>query len=470
MKIFKWQKAAGNDRRRSFPQRICTVATISLMVSTVSAATVINFQVLRDFTPEDNIRFSVSPLLEASDGMLYGTTYGHWDDIDVGAVFKISKDGADFSIIHRFQHSEGDAPSGALIEAPDGALYGNNAFNGTAAGGSTFRVNKDGSGFAVLHQFRYGTDGAWPENGLLLASDGLLYGTTSTGGSNSSGTVFRMDLNGSNYLVLRYLSTSDGRFPTASLIEGTNGLLYGLGNAGGISDAGTIFRMEKDGSNFRVIRDFTGADGQPRDNLIEGPNGKLYGTSIQAVFSLDHDGSNYVVLQHFGGSPADGGGSDGALVPGLDGALYGTTAGGGISPSYGTVFRLNPDGSSFEVLIRFMHTNGPSLGSAPHAGLVRGSDGALYGTCSTGGKFNRGTVFRLAPERHDLAFPQRVGAVWRISGRGTPLRSYTVQYSTNLNAMVDWRNLTNVAADAQGTWRFDEPMNSTERFYRAVYP
>jgi uncharacterized repeat protein (TIGR03803 family) len=425
-------------------------------------------------------------MLEGSDGMLYSTTFGNYGvGGDSGGVFKINKDGTGFSVIHKFSSpSEGDTPWGALVEATNGALYGMNYLDGSTGAGSSFKLNKNGSNFMTIHQCAYATNNiASPESGLLFASDGFLYGAGQYGGASNAGAIFRMDLNGGNFTIIRSLNSGVGDYPGASVIEGTNGALYGVGYSGGLSNVGTIFKLDKNGSNFSVIHHFLGRFGRdgadPLANLAEGPNGKLYGTASSGgsngfgvVFSIDHNGSNYTVLHHFGSVVNDGVTPFCAMTTGPGGLLYGTTYSGGTSASgNGTVFQMAPDGSSYEVLLRFTGTNGPYFGAAPEAGLIAGSDGALYGTCNAGGVFNRGTVFKLAPDQNRLAPPQRLAAnVWLISGHGAPLRSYTLQYSTNLNSSLNWSNLTTVTADAQGNWQYNEPTNSAKRFFRTTFP
>src|SRR5262249_3754425 len=150
-----------------------------------------------------------------------------------------------------------------------------------------FEINKDGSGFAILHSFTFATnDGGNSVSALMQASHGALYGTAQAGGEapqGGDGVVFRMDLSGSNFTVLHSFTGPDGAAPQDSVIEGTNGALYGTALDGGISDHGTVFRMDKDGGNFNVIHYFAGGtnDGLgPYASLYKGPNGKLYGTTI----------------------------------------------------------------------------------------------------------------------------------------------------------------------------------------------
>src|SRR6516164_9702910 len=131
-------------------------------------------------------------------------------------------------------------PEGALIIATDGALYGTTRNGGTNALGSVFRMNKDGSGYTILHSFS-SLEGAQPAAGLLEASDGVLNGT-STGGDQNTGAVFKLNKDGSGFTVQHHFGggIGDGANPTCQLIEGSDGVLYGTTTGGGVNGGGTV--------------------------------------------------------------------------------------------------------------------------------------------------------------------------------------------------------------------------------------
>jgi uncharacterized repeat protein (TIGR03803 family) len=167
----------------------------------------------------------------------------------------------------------------------------------------------NGSGFQVLHTFTNNSvDGVNPYAGLILGADGFLYGTTQRGGTNGSGTVFKLSTSGSGYRVIYNFGsvTNDGQYPTGPVIQGSDGYLYGTTPYGGA---------------------FGLASGGYRG----------YGVA----FKLDATGSSYTVLYNFGGSANDGRNPQGGLAQSPDGALYGTTSAGG-DLNAGTVFRLGP--------------------------------------------------------------------------------------------------------------------------------
>jgi uncharacterized repeat protein (TIGR03803 family) len=444
------------------------------------ASTFTNLQLVWSFATSNGTFSPFAAVVEGSDGMLYGTTYGNYST-DYGGVFKVGKDGSNFSVLHEFSIAEGDTPSAPLLEATNGALYGTTWEDGTNGAGSIFRINKDGNGYAVLHNFSYATnDGASSVAALLQASDGQLYGTAQYGGigpNGGSGVIFKMDLDGTNFLLLHSFTNLDGLSPQAPLIEGTNGVLYGTAYQGGVSSNGTIFRIEKDGSNFTVVYNFNGGtnDGSlPGAALLSGPNGKLYGTTTAGgihnkgvAFSMDYNGSNFALLHHFG-APNDGS-TPYALVRGPDGKLYGTTGFGGQGPSaVGTVFGIAPNGSNYTILVTFTNANG----NEPN-GIIAASNGTLYGTCFAGGLFTKGTVFRLSGMVPDiLKSPISLGAGgWRVSGQGAPNTSYTLLFTTNLSIpSSNWTILGPVNADGSGNWHADEPTNWPQGFFRTSFP
>ncbi len=369
------------------------------------------YAVLRRFSGSGGDGNLPTGLVEGSDGALYGTTVTGGAH-DVGTVFKLNKDGSGYLLLRSFTAtgSDGGSPNG-LVEESDGALYGTTSQGGSKYEGTVFKLNKDGSGYTVLRSFDFSTgDGGFPYAGLVKGTDGALYGATTGVGIYSDGTVFKLNQNGSGYSVLYEFSSTggDGKYPTAGLMEASDGVLYGTTPDGGVH-AGTVFKLNRDGSSYAVVRRFTGLGGDgsgPRAGLVEGSDGALYGTtagngslvSVGTLFKLDKDGNGYRVLHSFTGGGGDGYGPQ-AVVKGTDGALYGTTSGGGGSAFAGTVFKLNQDGSGYRVLLSFTGTAGD--GSGPEAGLMEGSDGALYGTTSYGGITSAnnpdgfGTVFRL---------------------------------------------------------------------------
>src|SRR5574341_1305882 len=130
----------------------------------------------------------------------------------------------------------------------------------------------------VLHSFHGAAthDGASLYSGLVLASDGRLYGTTWGGGSMAGGTVFGMNTDGSGYAILRsFTNAPDGGAPYSSLVQGLDGALYGATFFGGISNAGTVFKIRTDGSGYEILRSFTTSPdaAHPWAGIVQGRDG-----------------------------------------------------------------------------------------------------------------------------------------------------------------------------------------------------
>jgi uncharacterized repeat protein (TIGR03803 family) len=427
---------------------------------------------------------SGAALLEASDGALYGTT-DHGGTNDVGTVFKISKDGSGYAVLYNFTGPDYDPKVSALAEGSDGALYGT-ARNGGAAGGDMiFRLQEDG-GFTVLHSFTNESDGARPEAALAQGSDGALYGTTSSGGTNRGGTVFKLNLDGSGYEILHRFEVPNRPTPTgpgAPLLEGSDGTFYGTTYGAWISiyspDRGTVFRLNRDGSGFVVLHDFNGSadDGRHPGALVECSDGKLYGTTrhggltngyyelgMGTVFRLNKDGSSYEVLRRF--TFADGDGQIPAgLVQGNDGALYGTTVEGGAGGP-GILFRLNRDGSGFTVVHSFSVTEGD--GQNARVAPLQGSDGAFYGTTYSGGEVGAGTVFALRPKPTMLPLTFTGDGV-TVRFTSMPSSTHRLQRASTLDG--SWLTLTNLVVPRNGLVEFtDRALLQSGAFYRTMSP
>jgi uncharacterized repeat protein (TIGR03803 family) len=284
-----------------------------------------------------------------------------------GTIFSIDSDGSGFTILHSFAGSpnDGQGPHGSLIS--DGTkLFGMTAYGGAGSGGTAyfgtiFSMNSDGSTFTLLHSFTGGaTDGHGP-NGSLISDGSRIFGMTRYGGSgpgpSGSGTIFSINKDGTGFTILHDFAgaPSDGAQPFGSLIsDGTK--LYGMTNYGGSGWLaayyyGTIFSMNTDGSAFTLLHSFTTGpeDGAfPEGDLILA-DGALYGMTFWGgqvnqgvIFSVNTDGSGFSLVHDFAGSPGDGASPRGSLIS--DGSkLYGMTAYGGTGgapPGNGTVFSI----------------------------------------------------------------------------------------------------------------------------------
>jgi uncharacterized repeat protein (TIGR03803 family) len=242
-------------------------------------------------------------LVADSFGALYGTTVqggvGCYSGHGCGTVFKLTPSGSGYkeSILYRFQgFGDGYAPSALIIDAA-GALYGTTYTGGPARQGTVFTLTPSAGGYTKSILYAFGTgptdDGAYPDAALIAGRDGALYGTTIFGGGFphcgrvGCGTVFALRPSGAGYVerILHAFSgeSGDGFFPTAPVVEGADGTLYGTtfeGGAGGIG-FGMVFALAPGSSGYteRVLVDF-GDDARgryPQSGLLD-VGDKLVGT------------------------------------------------------------------------------------------------------------------------------------------------------------------------------------------------
>jgi uncharacterized repeat protein (TIGR03803 family) len=331
------------------------------------------------------------------NGVLYSTTTSGGTHIQ-GTVFSINSDGSNYNTLYSFGSSgnDGRAPHAALINV-NGVLYSTTMNGGTHHLGTIFSINPNGSNYNILYSFAASvTDGKSPE-AALININGVLYGTTTIGGTYSQGTVFSINPNGSNYNTLHSFGASgDGANPYASLIS-VNGILYGTTiNGGANSNLGTLFNINPDGSNYNKLYSLgAGSNGANPIASLLNVNGVLYGTTtiggaynLGTVFSVNSDGSNYNILYSFGANTADGSHPEAALIY-VNGVLYGTTGFGGANSNSGTLFSINPDGTNYILFYSF-----GANGTTPLASLLN-MNGVLYGTTSRAGTYNGGTLFSI---------------------------------------------------------------------------
>ena len=264
-------------------------------------------------------------------------------------VLPLIQPGAFYSNLHPFPGGTGGLnPYAGVIQGRDSLLYGT-ALNGGSAGyGLIFRLSTAGS-FTIMRSFTNGVDGATPYAGLVQATDGNFYGAAFAGGAAQAGAAFRMTSGGVLSPLYAFLGLDDGAEPAASLIQGGDGKLYGTAYQGGTNNLGSVFSLTTNGT-FTPLYSFDGDNGaNPEASLVQASNGLLYGSTYSGgtngfgtLFSLTTNGVFTPLVsfnQHNGANPL------GALVQAADGVFYGTTATGGTNGGFGTVFRMTADGA-----------------------------------------------------------------------------------------------------------------------------
>jgi uncharacterized repeat protein (TIGR03803 family) len=204
-------------------------------------------------------------------------------------------------------------------------------------------MNKDGSGFQTLRSFAdTATDGGYPFGGIYEASDGVLYGTTSEGGPDDYGALYRINRDGTGYQVLRFFSptNNEGYLPVAPPVEGPGGLLYGSTYYGGVDEGGTLYVVNKDGSSFTFLRQFffDNMDGtHPNGAMWRGSDGALYGTTLFGGGPID---ATVFRIKPFALKAVKSGGSVTVQVEGFAGQRYALGAATGLSGPWSNVATL----------------------------------------------------------------------------------------------------------------------------------
>ncbi|HEY1253117.1 MAG TPA: choice-of-anchor tandem repeat GloVer-containing protein, partial [Thermoanaerobaculia bacterium] len=320
-----------------------------------------------------------SALLQTADGSLWGTTVGNADE--GWTVYRFSlTDG--LTTIHTFTGPDGSRPIAELIRASNGQLYGTTQDGGSNGLGTVFTIDEQNV-LMTLHSFD-GADGAIPEAGLVQASDGNLYGTASGGGAQGSGTAFRMTLDGDFLSLHDFEVAVDGQTPKGSLIQASDGDLYGTTETGDVY--GTVIRMDTAGNVTKIHAFSVSAEGAfPEDGVMQASDGKLYGTEqTGGIFRIDGTGDFFDF-----GPPLPGYQLFARPVQALDGDLYGTTAYGGFTDR-GTLYRMTLAGL---VIPLYEFSPWDTGGMYPSQRLIQAADGNLYGVAGDGAGLS-GVLFR----------------------------------------------------------------------------
>jgi len=334
-------------------------------------------------------------------------------------------------VLHRFSGSDGEFPYyGNLTFDNAGNLYGTTYYGGNLnAGcgygcGTVFKLTPGAKGQwteTLLHEFQNNSqDGYYPAAGLTLDAAGNLYGTTTEGGTNGVGTVFKLapktDATNTETVLHSFCTTyhcADGEWPYASLIFDAAGNLYGTTSQGGAYGVGgTVFKLSPGkGGNWdeTVLASFNGAGG-PSAGVIFDKAGNLYGTTSTiyggacnfggTVFKLTAGKRGLwteTVLHTFQDNGQDGFCPSAGVIFDPEGNLYGTTFDGGTYDA-GVVFKLTPDKNG-QWTEGIMHSFDSNDGAEPYAGLVRDAAGNLYGTLAYGGRQGLGGIFKLTPRK-----------------------------------------------------------------------
>jgi len=379
------------------------------------------YKILHGFAGGQDGGYPEASLILDRAANLYGTTNGGTGSGDYGTVLKLTpnSDGSRTeTVLYNFTGgNDGAQPAAGLIFDQAGNLYGTASQGGLYSNGVVYQLTPSKTGYteSVLYSFAGGHDGATPLCTLIFDSSGNLYGTTNSSGAYGYGTVFELTPHSDGKWTIKtlydFVGGEAGGSPDSGLVLDTQGNLYGITTQGGDDNVGVVYRLKP--SNFfwtiSVLHSFTGGNdgGRPqRGSLIFDNSGNLYGTTLSGghyqygtVFKLTPTAAKWkeTVLHNF--ANRDGAFPSGTLVFSPEGDIYGTTQAGGDltcqrNNGCGVVFKLslNSNGEWHEsVLHRFLDLPG----AGPVAGVIFDATGNLYGTTSSFSQDFFGAVFEI---------------------------------------------------------------------------
>ena len=409
-------------------------------------------------------------LAQDTNGVLLGTSQKGGAN-GAGAVFQVTSSLTPSNTYTFTGGADGANPKAALARGSDGYFYGSTYNGGTSGSGTLFRLAN--GAFSNLYSFGAGADGAFPAADLIQGSDGSLYGSASGGGTNNFGTLFKVTPGGAFTGLYSFSGGNDGGQPQAPLVRGADGNFYGTTSAGGSNGYGTVFRLVSNGPPV-TIHTFAGvSDGAFPNGLVLGLDGNFYGTTSGGglktngtVFAMNPSGA-LTKLYDFGGltnsTNRDGANPLSGLARGTDGNFYGTAANGGLYGD-GTLFKITSSGT----LTTLGWFDGPN-GAHPAAALLQALDGNFYGTTAAGGVNGVGAIFRLGVSLQPMIqAATRTNGTLAFTWSAVTGRTYQLQYNLN-PATTNWNNLGGAVTATNGTVSASDTIGpDPQRYYRIV--
>jgi len=223
-------------------------------------------------------------LVEASTDKLYGmTSRSGATNTGPGVIFEYDISSDTFTVKINFANVTGGRPLGSLILASNSKLYGLTEEGGNSGLGTLFEYDPSTNTYTNKIEFENANNkGSRPNGSLVQASNGKLYGMTLVGGVNQKGVIFEYDISSGTLTKLFDFGSGNGTNPEGDLIQAKNGKLYGMTKLGGANDLGVLFEYDITTNTFTKKFDFDGANhgSEPRGSLLQASNDKFYGTTM----------------------------------------------------------------------------------------------------------------------------------------------------------------------------------------------
>jgi len=385
------------------PRTAGLVFMLWLAIAGVSPATT-TFKALASFDKTNGYQPTHTALVQGPDGNLYGTTSSGGAN-DEGIVFRITPSGTltpIYSFCSLSKCADGANPYTSLILASNGDLYGTTYYGGASNNGTLFKITTSGT-LTTLYSFcslASCADGSGPEGQLAVDSAGNIYGTANYGGASNLGTVFKFSTAGKLTTLHSFTGGTDGVYPDGGLVA-AGGVFYGTAPYGGADNDGTVFEITTAGVET-TLHSFIKSDGANPNGWMVATGGDFYGTTGNGgangdgtVFKMTSAGT-VTTLYSFCklASCADGSGPTAGLMQATDGNLYGVTNNGGAN-GHGAVYELTLKGV-FTTLYSFCSQTSCEDGAGPQGGLMQDTNGDLYGITAYGGSSYDGVVFSIS--------------------------------------------------------------------------
>lgn len=309
-----------------------------------------------------------------------------------GVIYKYNDQSGEAAIVYDFfSNANGSGPVGKLIQASNGKFYGATIIGGEFGDGVLYEFDPRSRVYQNKFNFKRATSGIYPSGTMVQTSNGKLYGTTYFGGANNNGVLFEYDPSSSTFAKKHDFDVDSGYQPNMDLLLASNGKIYGIGIQGGANGNSTVFEFDPTNGSYQKKADLTsylnGSGG-----LMKYDDDKLYGMASPGNI-FKYSISTGVVEDEIILDQAYGSNLNGNLVKAHNGKLYGLATAGGIYDN-GTLFEFDPVTKTVSKKVDF----DTDKGTYTYGDLVLSKNGKLYGTAIASGTYGNGTFFEYDTE------------------------------------------------------------------------
>lgn len=393
-----------------------------------------NHNIRYSFSSQDGANPLYTNLLQANNGMLYGVTYKGGQK-NLGTFFSFNPSTNFYSKKNDFDSTNGSKPLGSLLQTTNGMLYGMTLKGGAYDKGVLFEYNPITDIYIKRLDFN-STNGCYPHGTLIQWNDSILYGLTSQGGINNKGILFQYNINSFSFLKVFDFDSINGSYPLGSLLKGSDGMLYGMASGGGTNNVGVLFQFNPQLLVCNKKIDFLGSinGSSPLGSLVETTNGLLYGMTnnggnhnMGTLF--EYNISSSTLIKKFDFDSITGSYPFGSLLYASDLNLYGMTHSGGQN-DVGILFQYNTSSNSVVKKMDFSTSNG----AKPYGNLIEINPNL------TNVKQNIFSDFFIIPNPSKGSFQIKSfksGSYKIIDALGRSVFFFDLNYSNNFSASIN---------------------------------